>query len=233
MTDMMQQDMMRSSLVLPPLITSPHTAARDAPPQTLESFDLYHKLGADRESQEAAARARGMPAGSIADSPSTTLGHSPASVRSSPAMPSPLLLARPVPSRSGGKSPDRRSPEDRKVEMKVDAGGGAGGDDIITLFPRRKAGQTRPGGGRGPVVLNLELLEKFYGMPLHVAANRLVSALFARQSARVCCARVCCAAVACRAAQRRWCVAGGGSAHVRCRSLHLRPVRARTNAAAS
>ena len=50
-----------------------------------------------------------------------------------------------------------------------------GGDDIITLFPRRKAGQSRPGGGRGPVVLNLELLEQFYGMPLHVAAKRLVS----------------------------------------------------------
>jgi len=47
------------------------------------------------------------------------------------------------------------------------------GDDIVTLFPRRKAGQTRPGGGRGPVVLTLELLEQFYGMPLHVAAKRL------------------------------------------------------------
>ena len=100
-------------------------------------------------------------------------------------------------------------------------------------FQGGRLGKHGRGGGRGPVVLNLELLEKFYGMPLHVAANRLVRALFARQSARVCCARVCCAAVACRAAQRRWCVAGGGSAHVRCRSLHLRPVRARTNAAAS
>lgn len=49
------------------------------------------------------------------------------------------------------------------------------GDDIVTLFPRRKAGQNRPGGGRGPVVLTLELLEQFYGMPLHVAAKRLVS----------------------------------------------------------
>lgn len=47
------------------------------------------------------------------------------------------------------------------------------GDDIVTLFPRRKAGQNRPGGGRGPVVLTLELLEQFYGMPLHVAAKRL------------------------------------------------------------
>lgn len=51
--------------------------------------------------------------------------------------------------------------------------GSANGDDIVTLFPRRKAGQTRPGGGRGPVVLTLELLEQFYGMPLHVAAKRL------------------------------------------------------------
>jgi len=50
------------------------------------------------------------------------------------------------------------------------------GDDIVTLFPRRKAGQNRPGGGKGPVVLTLELLEQFYGMPLHVAAKRLVSA---------------------------------------------------------
>mmetsp|Transcript_15659 Transcript_15659/g.24329 ORF Transcript_15659/g.24329 Transcript_15659/m.24329 type:complete len:247 (+) Transcript_15659:214-954(+) len=47
------------------------------------------------------------------------------------------------------------------------------GDDIVTLFPRRKAGQTRPGGGRGPVVLTLELLQQFYGMPLHVAAKQL------------------------------------------------------------
>mmetsp|Transcript_39782 Transcript_39782/g.80182 ORF Transcript_39782/g.80182 Transcript_39782/m.80182 type:complete len:214 (-) Transcript_39782:319-960(-) len=47
------------------------------------------------------------------------------------------------------------------------------GDDIVTLFPRRKAGQNRPGGGKGPVVLTLELLEQFYGMPLHVAAKRL------------------------------------------------------------
>jgi hypothetical protein len=62
------------------------------------------------------------------------------------------------------------------MDMTVEQNG-AGGDDIITLFPRRKAGQSRPGGGKGPVVLNLELLEQFYGMPLHVAANRLVSSL--------------------------------------------------------
>mmetsp|Transcript_20846 Transcript_20846/g.51233 ORF Transcript_20846/g.51233 Transcript_20846/m.51233 type:complete len:218 (+) Transcript_20846:660-1313(+) len=47
------------------------------------------------------------------------------------------------------------------------------GDGVVTLFPRRKAGQTRPGGGRGPVVLNLEMLEQFYGVPLHVAAKKL------------------------------------------------------------
>ena len=175
MTDNMRHDGMRSSLVLPPLITSPHSAARDGP-QTLESFHLFHNLGAE----ESAARTRGMSAGGMADSPLLTLGHSPASVGSSPAMPSPLLLARPAPSRASAKSSGLS--QTQKVEMKVDVGG-AGGDDIITLFPRRKAGQTRPGGGRGPVVLNLELLEKFYGMPLHVAANRLVSAVLLQHSA--------------------------------------------------
>jgi len=76
-------------------------------------------------------------------------------------------------SRARGKFPERRLEEDRKVPTKVEQGS-ASGDDIITLFPRRKAGQTRLGGGRGPVVLTLELLQKFYGMPLHVAANQLV-----------------------------------------------------------
>lgn len=51
---------------------------------------------------------------------------------------------------------------------------GGGGDETVTLFPRRKAGQSKPGGGRGPVVLTRELLEQFYGLPLHVAARRLV-----------------------------------------------------------
>eukprot|EP00960_Hanusia_phi_P071432 767554-Hanusia_phi.AAC.3 len=46
-------------------------------------------------------------------------------------------------------------------------------DDKITLFPRRKAGQAQPGGGHGPVILSLELLEQFYNMPLHLAAKRL------------------------------------------------------------
>jgi len=50
---------------------------------------------------------------------------------------------------------------------------GGGGDETVTLFPRRKAGQSKPGGGRGPVVLTRELLEQFYGLPLHVAARRL------------------------------------------------------------
>jgi hypothetical protein len=52
------------------------------------------------------------------------------------------------------------------------------GDETVTLFPRRKAGQNRPGGGRGPLVLTLELLEQFYGMPLHVAAKQLVSFVY-------------------------------------------------------
>ena len=45
----------------------------------------------------------------------------------------------------------------------------------VTLFPRRKAGQKDAEGGRGPVVLTVELLETFYGVPLHVAAKELVS----------------------------------------------------------
>ncbi len=47
-------------------------------------------------------------------------------------------------------------------------------DDVLTLFPRRKAGQAPQEGGKGPVVLSVELLEKFYGMPLHTAAKKLV-----------------------------------------------------------
>ena len=57
---------------------------------------------------------------------------------------------------------------------KTEDSGAKNGDDMVTLFPRSKAGQSKPGGGRGPVVLTLELLEQFYGMPLHVAAKRLV-----------------------------------------------------------
>ena len=44
----------------------------------------------------------------------------------------------------------------------------------VTLFPRRKAGQAPREGGRGPVVLSVELLAQFYGMPLHTAAKKLV-----------------------------------------------------------
>ncbi len=44
----------------------------------------------------------------------------------------------------------------------------------VTLFPRRKAGDNQQEGGRGPVVLSVELLQSFYGMPLHVAAKKLV-----------------------------------------------------------
>uniref|UniRef100_A0A7S0LX11 RWP-RK domain-containing protein n=1 Tax=Cryptomonas curvata TaxID=233186 RepID=A0A7S0LX11_9CRYP len=46
-------------------------------------------------------------------------------------------------------------------------------EDVLTLFPRRKAGQAPQEGGKGPVVLSVELLEKFYGMPLHTAAKKL------------------------------------------------------------
>ncbi len=45
----------------------------------------------------------------------------------------------------------------------------------VTLFPRRKAGDNQHEGGRGPVVLSVELLQSFYGMPLHVAAKKLVN----------------------------------------------------------
>jgi hypothetical protein len=61
---------------------------------------------------------------------------------------------------------------------------------VVTLFPRRKAGQTRPGGGRGPVVLTLEMLEQFYGVPLHAAAKKLVRGSF--HLSKFMCVRVCC-----------------------------------------
>ena len=48
----------------------------------------------------------------------------------------------------------------------------------VTLFPRRKAGENHQEGGRGPVILSVELLQSFYGMPLHVAAKKLVSQIF-------------------------------------------------------
>ena len=170
---------MRESLVLPPLMTSPPQSTPQHGGQLLDSFHNYHRKSAGAEAHFAGGRTHGgMPAGN-SSSGSSSLGHSPASVAASPAsMPSPLL-APATSSRARGKSPERRVDAGRKGEVKMEQGmkieQGAGGDDIITLFPRRKAGQTRPGGGRGPVVLNLELLEKFYGMPLHVAASRLVS----------------------------------------------------------
>ena len=49
-------------------------------------------------------------------------------------------------------------------------------DQDVTLFPRRKAGQDQQG-GKGPVVVSVELLQNFYGMPLHVAAKKLVICL--------------------------------------------------------
>ena len=65
------------------------------------------------------------------------------------------------------------------IQIKSDGNyGGRQGKDItdVTLFPRRKAGENHQEGGRGPVVLSVELLQSFYGMPLHVAAKKLVSA---------------------------------------------------------
>ena len=47
-------------------------------------------------------------------------------------------------------------------------------NDAVTLFPRRKAGQAPQEGSQGPVVLSVQLLQKFYGMPLHLAAKKLV-----------------------------------------------------------
>ena len=166
-------DLMRSSLVLPPLITSPQSAPQDGR-RLLESFKAYSRQDGNIVQQLEGQR---EPLGrSVSRSPSS-FGHRSGSNLSS--FPSPLLA--PATSRAPlsasatrarGKSPERAN-AGRKSEMKVEHG--AAGEDIITLFPRRKAGQTRPGGGRGPVVLNLELLEKFYGMPLHVAAHRLAS----------------------------------------------------------
>ena len=67
------------------------------------------------------------------------------------------------------------------IQIKSDGNyGGRQGKDItdVTLFPRRKAGENHQEGGRGPVVLSVELLQSFYGMPLHVAAKKLVSRIF-------------------------------------------------------
>jgi len=167
---------MRSSLVLPPLITSPQSAPQDGR-RLLESFQAYSRQDGNIIVQQLEGQ-RGPLARSVSRSPSSS-GHRSGSNLSS--LPSPLLapatsrapLSASAPAtRARGKSPERAN-AGRKSEMKVERG--AAGEDIITLFPRRKAGQTRPGGGRGPVVLNLELLEKFYYLPLHVAANRLVS----------------------------------------------------------
>ena len=44
----------------------------------------------------------------------------------------------------------------------------------VTLFPRRKAGQASQDGGKGPVVLSVEVLRQYFGMPLHLAAKKLV-----------------------------------------------------------
>ena len=97
--------------------------------------------------------------------------------------PSPVTMSHGVLTISGAFSMASRSPPviaplatEKTQPMKAPKGAaerGGSGDDTVTLFPRRKAGQSK-GGGSGPVVLTLELLEQFYGMPLHVAARRLV-----------------------------------------------------------
>ena len=176
---------MRSSLVLPPLVTSPQTGPGTGV-QTLDSLSRAYREGPGGEHIATSRSWSQLPAGST----TLSLGHSSVSAASNLA----ASQCAPSPTRAQGKSPDRRS-QGKGMEMKVDQNG-ASGDDIITLFPRRKAGQSRPGGGRGPVVLNLELLEQFYGMPLHVAANRLVSSFaptFGRCRAARCC--VCCVAL--------------------------------------
>mmetsp|Transcript_74966 Transcript_74966/g.201152 ORF Transcript_74966/g.201152 Transcript_74966/m.201152 type:complete len:250 (+) Transcript_74966:119-868(+) len=43
----------------------------------------------------------------------------------------------------------------------------------VTLFPRRKAGENSHDGARGPVVLSVDLLKTYFGVPLHVAAKKL------------------------------------------------------------
>jgi hypothetical protein len=49
-------------------------------------------------------------------------------------------------------------------------------DEAITLFPRRKAGQSpNDSVARKPLKLSVDVLENFYGMPLHIAARQLVS----------------------------------------------------------
>lgn len=181
---------MRSSLVLPPLITSLQNAPKDG----LLLLQSFHHASYPQELQD---RHRAGGAGShppalytgstgCTASPSSSAGRSPASVECNfSSKPSPLLSPMSS-SRARGKFPERLLEQDRKVPTKVEQGS-ASGDDIITLFPRRKAGQTRLGGGRGPVVLTLELLQKFYGMPLHVAANQLVR--YVSFSSLHCCGR--------------------------------------------
>mmetsp|Transcript_12473 Transcript_12473/g.18126 ORF Transcript_12473/g.18126 Transcript_12473/m.18126 type:complete len:277 (-) Transcript_12473:302-1132(-) len=170
-------EIMRPSLVLPPLITSLQNAPKDG----LLLLESFHHASYPQDLQDryrpggAGLHPPVLSTGSstvCTASPSSSAGHSPASVEcNSSSKPSPMLSPMSS-SRARGKFPERRLEEDRKVPTKVEQGS-ASGDDIITLFPRRKAGQTRLGGGRGPVVLTLELLQKFYGMPLHVAANQL------------------------------------------------------------
>mmetsp|Transcript_74963 Transcript_74963/g.201140 ORF Transcript_74963/g.201140 Transcript_74963/m.201140 type:complete len:167 (+) Transcript_74963:119-619(+) len=55
----------------------------------------------------------------------------------------------------------------------------------VTLFPRRKAGENSHDGARGPVVLSVDLLKTYFGVPLHVAAKKLVRDTLLRHSPRI------------------------------------------------
>uniref|UniRef100_A0A6U4N0Q2 RWP-RK domain-containing protein n=1 Tax=Hemiselmis andersenii TaxID=464988 RepID=A0A6U4N0Q2_HEMAN len=79
---------------------------------------------------------------------------------------------------AGGATKPQRSPRSEATSPKSPVSpdlvsSTSSGDPVVTLFPRRKQGQKHPGGGRGPVVLNLETLEQFYCYPLHLAAKKL------------------------------------------------------------
>jgi hypothetical protein len=96
--------------------------------------------------------------------------------------------------------------EPRAAPRQRDTTASSGDDECVTLFPRRKAGQTSPGGGGGPVVLKLSSLEMYFQMPLHLAAKRLVRAC--QPPPRVTCLR--CSGLSegfgnrCRGGRRGW-----------------------------
>jgi hypothetical protein len=73
--------------------------------------------------------------------------------------------------------PSRFSPHEVRIEEepKVAASKPVSDEEAITLFPRRKAGQSRDDSEfRKPLKLSVEVLESFFGVPLHIAARQLV-----------------------------------------------------------